>query len=111
MMQAAVEVEVDEFFGRVRYQRRDDDHPAGWRNGWQPPAMVKTTRGAVELQRPKLRGTDEAFCSLFLDGSHFKMHPGAPGRAGVGRLGHRHRRPPGVRGPGPGRLGVDRRLG
>ncbi|CAN5777849.1 IS256 family transposase [soil metagenome] len=63
MMQAAVEVEVDEFFGRVRYQRRDDDHPAGWRNGWQPPATVKTTMGAVELQRPKLRGTDEAFCS------------------------------------------------
>jgi putative transposase len=25
--------------------------------------MVKTTMGAVELQRPKLRGTDQAFCS------------------------------------------------
>ena len=62
MMQVAVEAEVDEFLGRARYERRDDDRP-GSRNGWQPPTAVKTTMGAVELQRPKLRGTDEAFCS------------------------------------------------
>ncbi len=63
MMQVAVEAEVDEFLGRARYQRRDDEDRVGSRNGWQPPAAVKTTMGAVELQRPKLRGTDEAFCS------------------------------------------------
>ncbi|MBK9180749.1 MAG: transposase [Acidimicrobiales bacterium] len=63
MMQVAVEVEVDEFLGRTRYQRREDDDRAGSGNGWQPPAAVKTTMGPVELQRPKLRGTDEAFCS------------------------------------------------
>jgi transposase-like protein len=63
MMQVAVEAEVDEFLGRARYQRRDDEDRAGSRNGWQPPAAVKTTMGPVELQRPKLRGTDEAFCS------------------------------------------------
>src|SRR5215213_7530770 len=63
MMQTALEAEVDEFLGRVRYQRRDVDGPAGRRNGWQPPTSVKTTMGAVELQRPKLRGTDQAFCS------------------------------------------------
>src|SRR5215212_6221365 len=111
MMQTALEAEVDAFLGRARYQRRDVDGPAGRRNGWQPPTSVKTTMGAVELQRPKLRGTDQAFCSrlfgagvtrtnalesleisawrdrdlsgvrldyLFLDASHFKMHPGAP---------------------------------
>src|SRR5581483_8928190 len=55
--------EVDEFLGRARYERRDDDDRPGSRNGWQPPATVRTTMGAVELQRPKLRGTDEAFCS------------------------------------------------
>src|SRR5215218_8113896 len=55
--------EVDALFGRARYQRRDLDGPAGRRNGWQPPTSVKTTMGAVELQRPKLRGTDQAFCS------------------------------------------------
>jgi putative transposase len=63
MMQVAVEAEVDEFLGRVRYERRDDDDRPGSRNGWQPPATVKTTMGPVELQRPMLRGTDEAFCS------------------------------------------------
>jgi putative transposase len=63
MMQVAVEAEVDEFLGRARYQRRDGEDRAGSRNGWQPPAAVKTTMGPVELQRPKLRGTDEAFCS------------------------------------------------
>ena len=63
MMQVAVEAEVDEFLGRARYQRRDDEDRPGSRNGWQPPAAVKTTMGTVELQRPKLRGTDEAFCS------------------------------------------------
>ena len=29
----------------------------------QPPTVVKTTMGPVELQRPKLRATDQAFCS------------------------------------------------
>lgn len=63
MMQVAVEAEVDEFLGRARYERRTEEDRPGSRNGWQPPATVKTTMGAVELQRPKLRGTDEAFCS------------------------------------------------
>src|SRR6266498_5076158 len=63
MMQTALEAEVEEFLGRARYQRRTDQGRPGSRNGWQPPAAVKTTMGPVELQRPKLRGTDEAFCS------------------------------------------------
>ena len=63
MMQTALEAEVDAFLGRGRYQRRDEDGPAGSRNGWQPPTTVHATMGAVELQRPKLRGTDQAFCS------------------------------------------------
>jgi putative transposase len=63
MLQAALEAEVDAFLGRARYQRRQEDGPAGSRNGWQPPTTVRTTMGDVELQRPKLRGTDQAFCS------------------------------------------------
>jgi transposase-like protein len=63
VMQTAVEAQVESFLGRGRYERRSDDAPAGYRNGWQPPATVKTTMGPVELSRPKLRGTDEAFCS------------------------------------------------
>lgn len=63
VMQTAVEAEVTSFLARDRYQRRDGDSPAGSRNGWQPPATVKTTMGPVELQRPKLRGTEERFAS------------------------------------------------
>src|SRR5919106_2768224 len=63
VFQAALEAEVEEFLGRARYERRGDADRAGSRNGHQPPMTVKTTMGAVELQRPKLRGTDQAFCS------------------------------------------------
>ena len=86
LLQTALEAAVDTFLGRARYQRRTDEHRPGSRNGWQPPAAVNTMMGPVQLQRPKLRGTDQAFCSplfgirldyLFLDGSH--LHPGAPG--------------------------------
>jgi putative transposase len=62
MMQVAVEAEVDAFLGCARYERRDEQDRPGSRQGWQPPATVRITMGAVELQRPKLRGTDEAFC-------------------------------------------------
>jgi transposase-like protein len=63
LMQQAIEAEVDAFLGRRRYEPRTEDCPAGSRNGWQPPRAVRTTMGAVELQRPKLRDTDERFCS------------------------------------------------
>src|SRR5829696_185673 len=63
VFQAALEAEVDAFLGRERYQRRDERGQPGSRNGHQPPMTVKTTMGAVQLQRPKLRGTDQAFCS------------------------------------------------
>jgi hypothetical protein len=63
LMQTALEAEAEEFLGRARYQRRTEEHRAGVRNGWQPPTAVKTTIGRVELQRPKLRATDQAFCS------------------------------------------------
>jgi putative transposase len=63
VLQTALEAEVEEFLGRARYERRGDGDRPGSRNGHQPPMTVKTTMGAVELQRPKLRGTDQAFCS------------------------------------------------
>jgi len=63
LMQQAIEAEVDAFLGRRRYECRSEDAPAGARNGWQPPTAVKTTMGPLELQRPKLRGSDEKFCS------------------------------------------------
>jgi hypothetical protein len=63
VFQTALEAEVEEFLGRARYERRGDADRPGSRNGHQPPRTVKTTMGAVELQRPKLRGTEQVFCS------------------------------------------------
>ncbi|MFQ5523689.1 MAG: transposase [Acidimicrobiia bacterium] len=65
-MQAGVDAEVDAFLQRVRYERRGENHPSGFRNGWQPEATIKTTMGPVKIQRPKVRDTDEKFCSRLL---------------------------------------------
>jgi putative transposase len=64
IIQTAVEAEVDVFLGRARYQRATDcpDARAGSRNGYCD-ATIKTTAGPVTIERPKLRGTSEAFAS------------------------------------------------
>ena len=70
LMQTALEAEITGFLGRDRYQRAAacDDARPGSRNGYRE-VTVKTTAGPVELARPKLRGTSEAFASR-LSGSH-----------------------------------------
>jgi transposase-like protein len=70
LMQAALEAEITEFLGRGRYQRAAafGDARPGSRNGYRE-VTVKTTAGPVQLSRPKLRGTTEAFASR-LFGSH-----------------------------------------
>jgi putative transposase len=62
LMQAALEAEITEFPGRDRYQRAAgcEDARPGSRNGYRE-VTVKTTAGPVQLSRPKLRGTTEAF--------------------------------------------------
>ena len=64
IIQTAVEAEVEVFLGRARYQRTADcpDARAGSRNGYSG-VTVKTTAGPVTVERPKLRGTTEAFAS------------------------------------------------
>jgi putative transposase len=64
IIQTALEVEVTEFLGRARYQRAAsaEDARPGCRNGYCP-TTVKTTAGPVAVERPKLRGTTEAFAS------------------------------------------------
>jgi putative transposase len=64
VVQAALEAEVSEFFGRDRYQRGERER-GGYRNG-HAELTVKTTAGPVVLQRPKLRGTAEPFTSRLL---------------------------------------------
>ena len=70
LMQAALEAEITEFLGRDRYQRAAarGDARLGSSNGYRQ-VTVKTTAGPVQLSRPKLRGTTEAFASR-LFGSH-----------------------------------------
>src|SRR5919108_4071381 len=64
LIQSAVEAEVTEFLGRARYQRAASagDARPGSRNGYCP-TTIKTTAGPVTVERPKLRGTTEAFAS------------------------------------------------
>jgi transposase-like protein len=64
VMQTALEAEVTEFLGRERYGRGARERP-GSRNG-HCPTTIKTTAGPVRLERPKLRGTEEAFASRLL---------------------------------------------
>lgn len=61
VMQTALEAEVTEFLGRDRYGRGERARE-GSRNGYAE-TTVKTTAGPVTVERPKLRGTDEAFAS------------------------------------------------
>ena len=67
LLQSALEAEVTEFLGRNRYERRQKAAAArsGSRNGYAP-LTIKTTAGPVTLERPKLRGTHQAFASRLL---------------------------------------------
>ena len=64
LLQSALDAEITEFLGRERYSRGERGRE-GSRNGYCP-VTLKTTAGAVILERPKLRGTDEAFASRLL---------------------------------------------
>ncbi len=57
IMQQALEDEVTEFLGRERYQRADEGGTV-YRNGYEP-RTVKTTSGAMQLERPRVRGVSE----------------------------------------------------
>jgi len=52
ILQQALEDEVSEFLGRHRYERRDET--VSYRNGHEPKT-VKTTSGAMCLERPRIR--------------------------------------------------------
>jgi transposase-like protein len=64
LLQTAIEAEVTEFLGRERYAHGERARP-GNRNG-HCPTTIKTTTGPITIERPKLRGTDEAFASRLL---------------------------------------------
>jgi len=65
VLQRMIEVEVDEFLGRERYERNAGSMP-GLRNGYEP-RRLQTAEGSIELQAPQLRGTVEMFESAWLN--------------------------------------------
>src|SRR4051812_29679847 len=57
ILQQALEDEVTEVLGRERYARAGSGGVI-YRNGYEP-RMVKTTSGAIELERPRVRNAAE----------------------------------------------------
>jgi transposase-like protein len=57
LLQAMLEVEVDEYLGGVRYQRSGDFR--GYRNGHLPARTVGVGMGAVEIRAPRVRDVPE----------------------------------------------------
>lgn len=64
MLETALEMEVEEFLGRGRYQRGDRKR-VGYRNG-SAERTVKTLAGEVTVRKPKVSDTEEEFHSEIL---------------------------------------------
>src|SRR3954463_13567251 len=67
ILQQALEDEVTEFLGRVRYERTTD--PVSHRNGYEPRRVV-TTAGPVELERPRVRDAQKLGFESRILGKH-----------------------------------------
>ena len=65
ILQEGLEGEVTEFLGRDRYERREEDMPSGYRNGYRK-RHLKTTGGTITVQEPRTRDTDVPFESALL---------------------------------------------
>jgi putative transposase len=68
MLQDALEAEVDEFLGRRRYQRTDDNR--GYRNGHLPERTIGVGMGAVEVRLPRVSDVPPAVSP---DGFHSEI--------------------------------------
>ena len=66
-LQWALEEEVTEVLGRLRYQRRElvDSNP-GSRNGYGKPRKLALMAGTIEVRRPRVRGLEARFESRIL---------------------------------------------
>jgi putative transposase len=52
LLQQALSTEIDEFLGRLRYQRSEEFR--GYRNGHLPARTIGTGMGAVEVRQPRV---------------------------------------------------------
>lgn len=66
-LQDLLEVEVTEFLGRAKSQRRaSPETSSGYRNGYGKPRRVALTAGTITVQRPRMRNLAERFESRVL---------------------------------------------
>jgi len=65
ILQRVLELEVEAFLGRGRYERADDGALRGYRNGYEPK-KVQTAEGNIVLHVPQVRDTLEPFESIWL---------------------------------------------
>lgn len=67
-LQELLEVEVSEFLGRAKSQRRAElEEPrAGYRNGYGKPRKVALTAGTITVRRPRIRNLEQRFESRVL---------------------------------------------
>jgi transposase-like protein len=70
MLQDALELEVDDFLGRRRYQRSGGAHFRGYRNGHQPERTIGVGMGAVEVSLPRVSDVPPEVSS---DGFHSEI--------------------------------------
>ena len=67
LIQELLEEEVTEFLGRAKSARRSDsDHDTGYRNGYASRRRLTLSSGTIQLRRPRVRDTEEAFESRLL---------------------------------------------
>ncbi len=55
ILQQALEDEVTDFVGRVRYERVDGGGEVIYRHGFAEPSTVRTTSGPAVIERPRVR--------------------------------------------------------
>jgi len=68
MLQTALELEVDDFLGRRRYQRTQEHR--GYRNGYLPERTIGVGMGAVEVSLPRVSAVPPEVSS---DGFHSEI--------------------------------------
>ena len=57
LFQVVLEAEVDQAVERARYERREIDGKAGYRDGHDRPRTISSNRGPITIARPRVRGT------------------------------------------------------
>lgn len=68
LLQQALEQEQEDFLGRGRYERREEEASSqrGYRNGYED-ATLATAEGAVDVRMPQVRGSSEPYRSKLME--------------------------------------------